>query len=113
MADTPTLAVVNPAAAAATVNTPLKSGLLCTELWLKVAVMGMLAGLLEDAPNLIARLQAIPGLPAWTGPAFLMLAAVAAYAAPKMAIAYGEGRVAQKLAKTPPASPDAAAKVLS
>ena len=101
------------ATAAAVVNTPLKSGLLTTELWLKVAVLGALAGLIADLPNLASQLSAIQGLPPYATAIIAAVPMVAAYLAPKMAIAYAQSRTQLKLAQTPPASPDAAAKVLS
>jgi hypothetical protein len=102
-----------PTTAAAVVNTPVKSGLLTTELWLKVAALGAVSALLVDLPNLIAQLQAIPNLPPWTAPAFMVVAAVGAYMAPKVAIAYAQNRTQLKMAQTLPATPDAAAKALS
>lgn len=102
-----------PNAAASVVNTPLKSGLATSELWLKVLVLGLLSALVVELPKLAAELASTPGLPPAVGVALGLVPAIVGVAAPLLSKAYTDSRTQLKLAQTPPATPDAAAKVLS
>ena len=102
-----------PATAAVVASTPVKSGFLSSELWVKVLVLGLLVALVEKLPDLAQQIASVPNLPPLVGVVLGIVPLVVGVAGPLLSKYYTDSRTALKLAQTPPASPDAAAKVLS